>query len=73
MITIYDRKNNKTHKFKSYYTASLWLVFKLWTTKENAYRDLINYLLWYWRTGATDVEFSLFGSLINYDKGSKGE
>lgn len=60
-VIITDRRTNKVKKFKSYYTASLWLVFKWLTTKNEVYRDLINSLLWYWETGATKVEFKIGG------------
>ena len=54
MITI--TVQGKTHKFKYYLTASLYLLFKWLTTRNKCYLNLIDLLLWYWKTGANEVQ-----------------
>lgn len=56
-IIIIDRQTNKVTKFKSYYTASLYLILKYLVIRNKVYEDLINRLLYYWKTGATEIEF----------------
>lgn len=54
MITI--TLQSKTHKFKYYLTASLYLLFKWLTTRNKCYLNLIDLLLWYWKTGANEAQ-----------------